>query len=326
MMNSGERTKEAIAMNPAAYRAAADGAALFDLSDHGKIVLTGRDARSFLHNMSTQDINSMAVGDCREAFFTTNKARVIAHVWITAEQTASGIDWLLDMVPGQCEKLLAHLNRFLISEQVELSDQTSQFGLLRLVGPRAEQIAVAAATELHPRLRRQLLLRTAGLDLFCPASATQGLKQRLIDAGAVPGDAEVYQTLRIEAGLPEYGIDIDENRLAMEAGRTAQAISYNKGCYLGQETIVMARDRGQVNRMLVGIRVAEGAPLPRGAKLFRGPNEVGEITSSIRSERLGWVIALAYVRRGSWDPGTELVIEPTTDGRKAVVCPLPFVP
>ena len=135
------------------------------------------------------------------------------------------------------------------------------------------------------------------------------------------GDAVTYQVLRIEAGLPECGIDIDENRLAMEVNRTAAAICYTKGCYLGQETIVMARDRGQVNRLLLGLKVAEGPPLAPGTKLLRGNEEVGQVTSSVLSPRFG-VLALAYLRRGSWDPGTALTVEAT--GRDAVVCALPF--
>ena len=125
--------------------------------------------------------------------------------------------------------------------------------------------------------------------------------------------------------MPQYGIDIDEHRFAVEVNRTAQAISYAKGCYLGQETIVMARDRGQVNRLLMGVKVAEGAPRAAGAKLFRANEEVGQVTSSTFSPRLGQVIALAYLRRGSWGAGTEIVIDPATDGRTAMVSLLPFV-
>ena len=166
--------------------------------------------------------------------------------------------------------------------------------------------------------------------MFCPAAEVGLVKQRLIDAGAIPAGAETLQILRIEAGLPEFGIDIDENRLAVEVNRTAQAISYAKGCYLGQETIVMARDRGQVNRLLMGVKVTselerQRGYLAAGAKLFRANEEVGLITSSIFSPKLQAVIGLAYLRRGNWEPGTELVIEPTTDGRGAVVCSLPFL-
>lgn len=284
---------------------------LFDLSDRTKIELAGRDAREFLNNLCTQDVKNLAVGETREAFLTTTKARVVAHAWIMHREPNV---LLLDAVAGQAEKILQHLNHYLISEQVELADRTSEFGLLRVVGPRAAELAkIVNPTRSH----RWLALD--GFDLICPANETASHRQRLIDAGAVLGDATTYQTLRIEAGLPEFGMDIDENRLAMEVNRP-QAISYTKGCYLGQETIVMARDRGQVNRLLMGLKLQGDEPLAAGAKVMRGSDEVGQVTSSVFSPRLGQGIALAYLRRGSWDAGNEVVAE----GRAAVVCALPF--
>ena len=306
------------------YQAAHESAALFDLSDRAKIELAGRDAREFLHNLCTQDVKNLPVGETREAFLTTTKARVIAHVWILHRET--NVLWL-DMAVGQAEKVLAHLNHFLISEQVEVTDRTSEIGMLRLVGPKAAELLTRAAI---PPSRQNRLLPLDGLDLFCPTAEVGAVKQRLIDAGATPAGAETYPILRIEAGLPEFGIDIDENRLAVEVNRTAQAISYTKGCYLGQETIVMARDRGQVNRLLMGIKVRSEPERQRGivtpgTKLLRGSDEIGHVTSSVFSPKLQAVIALAYLRRGNWEPGTELVIDPTTDGRGAIVCSLPFV-
>jgi tRNA-modifying protein YgfZ len=300
------------------YQAATEGVALFDLSQYGKIELAGRDARSFLNNLCTQDVTNLSVGTGCEAFLTTNKARVVAHVWIT--QREENILWL-DMVAGLAEKVLKHLNHYLISEQVELTDRTGEFTLLRLVGPKTSELLSGLAI---PPSRRHSLLALDAIDLFCPIGACAALRQRLVEGGAVPAGSATYQILRIEAGLPEYGIDIDENRLAMEVGRTAVAICYTKGCFLGQETIVMARDRGQVNRSLMGVKVRDGEPLAPGTKLFRADEEVGQVTSSVLSPRLGQVIALAYLRRGSWDAGTELAIDPTTDGRTAVVCALPF--
>jgi folate-binding protein YgfZ len=216
---------------------------------------------------------------------------------------------------------LKHLDHFLISEKVELADRTQEYGLLRLVGPQTADLLTRLA--ITPT-RQHRLLALDCFDLFCPIAEVAALRQRLMDAGAVLADSTAYQIFRIEAGLPEYGIDIDENRLAMEVNRTTQAICYTKGCYLGQETIVMARDRGQVNRLLMGVKVTGDESLAPGTKLFRANEEVGQATSSVFSPRLGQVIALAYLRRGSWDAGTEVVIEPTSDGRSGVVCALPF--
>lgn len=293
-------------------------ATLFDLSDYGKIELAGPDSRFFLHNLCTQDVKDLPIGDSREAFLTTTKARIIAHVWITHPET--DVLWL-DMVAGQAEKVLQHLNHFLISEKVELTDRTHEFGLLRLVGPSAAELLTRLG--ITPN-RRHRLLAGDGFDLFCPTADTASLRQGLLSAGAVLFGPTAYQIRRIEAGLPEFGIDIDENRLAMEVNRTAQAICYTKGCYLGQETIVMARDRGQVNRLLVGVQLLKGGPLAAGAKLYRANEEVGQVTSSVFSPTLGSAIALAYLRRGSWDPGTVVETEPTSGRSTAVVCALPF--
>lgn len=285
------------------------GIAFFELKGHGLVELTGPDAQSFLQNLCTQDVRNVRAGESAEAFLTTNKARVIAHVWIT--QRDANVYWL-DMVAGQAEKVVKHLNHYLISERVEIAVRTAEFVLLRLHG------VIELQTDCF--IRRQNLLSREGIDFLVPTSEVATVRDRLIAAGAIPGNDSTYHTLRIEAGLPEYGIDIDENRLAMEVNRTAQAISYAKGCYLGQETIVMARDRGQVNRLLMGVKVAGDAPLDAGAKLYRGDSEVGEVTSSVFSPRLQQVLALGYLRRGHWDAGTELVVE----GRTAVVSALPF--
>ncbi len=299
------------------YQAALETVALFDLGPRAKLEVSGPDARSLLHNVSTNDINKLAVGDTREAFVTTSKARVIAHVWITCRKSD---DFLVDAAPGQADKLLQHCNRHIISEQVDLADRTSELALLRLVGPKSAELLERAGVA---PTRRHRLLALDGCDAIVPVADAETLKQKLLDSGAILGDADAYNLLRVEAGLPEYGIDIDEDRLAMEVNRP-DAISYTKGCYLGQETIVMARDRGQANRKMMGLKVRGDSPLPvaSGAKVLRGKDEVGQVTSSVHSARLGGVVALAYMRRGSWDAGVEVIL---ADARAAVVSVLPFV-
>jgi folate-binding protein YgfZ len=318
----------------AEYRAATESAALFDLSAAGKVEVKGPDARTFLHNLCTNDVKNLPAGAGCEAFLTTNKARVVAHVWISHLDDDA---LLLDTVPGQAPRLLAHLDHYLISEQAELADRTPDLALLRLCGPAGarllEGVLGAPCSDLAPmhnrrlgpaHVRRQLLLGLDGYDIFCPTAAAPALWQSLCQAGARPAGRLAYNVLRVEAGLPEYGPDIDEERLAMEAGRTSQAISYAKGCYLGQETIVMARDRGQVNRQLTGVTLAEGNLLIPGTKLLQGADEAGHVTSAVFSPRLGKVIALAYLKRACQKPGTQLVVEPATEGRSVTVTALPF--
>jgi folate-binding protein YgfZ len=325
------------------YRAALEGAVVFDLSDRGKVEVRGPDARMFLHNLCTQDVKQLPAGAGCEAFLTTNKARVVAHVWISHLAGEEPSRLLLDAVAGQGEKIRQHLDHYLISEQVELADRTAELALIRLCGPAAAErlaaVAGAAGTGLAPlhhrrvdwpeagacHLRAQNLLGLAGFDIIVSVAGADAVWQALRAAGARPAGRLTHDVLRIEAGLPEYGPDIDDERLAMEVGRTAQAISYAKGCYLGQETIVMARDRGQVNRQLAGVTLPSGSFLAPGTKLFQGADEVGHVTSAVFSPRLGRVAGLAYLRRAAQAPGTELLAEPTAAGRWVTVAALPLV-
>ena len=322
------------------YRAARETAALFDESGRGLIELAGADAVTFLHNLCTNDIKALADGGGCEAFLTTHKARVIAHVFVSRLARADRAVLWLDVAPGQAETVLAHLNRYLISEDVELADQSAAWGRMHLCGPFAGEVlrrALAwplpelqelrqaplplAGTEVH--VRRHDALGPTGYDLFCPRDRAGEVRQVLLDAGAAPAGPEAHEVLRVEAGFPAFGADMDADRLVMEVGRTAQAISYTKGCFLGQEPIVMARDRGHVNRTLLGLVIREGGPVPRGAKVFRDEEEVGQVTSSVRSPHLG-PIALAYLRRGSQEPGTRVAVEAEDGRRAAEVAALPF--
>jgi folate-binding protein YgfZ len=162
-----------------------------------------------------------------------------------------------------------------------------------------------------------------GFDIVCPQTEGENVWRLLVLAGAVPAGRQTFEILRVEAGTPVQGLDIDENTFAPEAGRTAQAICYTKGCYLGQEPIVMARDRGQVNRTLLGLALS-GGTVPPGSLLYRDGKEVGRVTSSVVSPRLGTALALAYVRRGNQEPGTVVEVEVTGERRPAEVRALPF--
>jgi folate-binding protein YgfZ len=322
------------------YRQAHEGAVLFDQSHRGKVEVVGADAVTFLQNLCTNDVKDLAPGSGREAFLTTAKAKVVAYGFFYRLGGEGPAFWI-DLAPGLGGKVVQHLDHFLISEQVELTDRTRDFAQLHLVGPGARAILAAALGDDLPALeegqtvvhnygggatgqwRHQDALGLPGYDLVCPPATAETVWRQLTAVGAVPAGMNVYEILRVEAGLPLYGTDIDDNTFAPEVGRTDQAICYTKGCYLGQEPIVMARDRGQVNRTLLGLKLS-GGPVPRGALLFREGKEVGRVTSSVVSPRLGTAIALAYVRRGHQEPGTVLEVEDAGQRRRAEVVSLPF--
>src|SRR5262245_41888028 len=319
------------------YTQALEGAALFDLSGSGLIELAVKDARLFLHNLCTNDVKDLPVGDGCEAFLCTVKARVVAHIFVNHVGMAGQESVWIDFDAGISDKVYKHLDHHLISERVELVDHTAEFGFLRLCGPQVRTKVLGGPVPDLPalqnspfdpsrrsvRMRSQPCLELPCYDFFGPTIELQNLRGEFAAKGPIAGDLATHEILRVEAGWPAYGVDMDENRFVVEVGRTRQAISYTKGCYLGQEPIVMARDRGHVNRTLLGVKVATGDVLARGVRLFQGNDEVGQVTSSVISPRLG-VIGLAYLKRGSQEPGTALTIEPATDGRQAVVAPLPF--
>lgn len=312
---------------PPDYSAAISAAALFDTSNAGKLLLTGPDAPMFLGNLSTNDTKNLPLGGGCEAYFCDSRAKVQFQAWIYHVRLADGRHAMwVETTPGRNEALVKYLDRYLISEQVEIADVTDAYSQMHLAGPAAAAILGKMLGEAMPDLpefahmertfgasatasiRRRDMLGVPGFDIVCRKELTDGIRGLLTAAGAVPGTPESYEVLRIEAGMPLFGPDIDDNRFVMEVGRAARAVSYSKGCFLGQEPIVMARDRaGHVNRAFLGMKVLEGQPpLSAGAKIFREGQEVGVVTSSCRSPRLGVPVALAYLRWKHQEPGTRM--------------------
>jgi folate-binding protein YgfZ len=319
------------------YQRTLSAASVFDQSHRGKLEIIGPEAPQFLHNLSTNDIANLPLGGGCEAYFCDARAKALAHAFIyhvLVDGTRHAF-WL-DVTPGHGESLLKHLDRHLIAEQVEMSDRTAQFAQMHLAGPQARSILEKALGEPMPELgeflhmertfggnavchlRRNNPLGAPGYDIVCLNARADGVWKMLVAAGAKPAGSQAYEVLRIEAGTPVYGIDVDANRFVMEVPRALRAVSYSKGCYLGQEPIVMSRDRaGHVNRTFLGVKVLEGGCLAAGTKLFRDGNDAGLITSCAQSPRLGAPLALGYIRRGHQDPGLRLEAE-TPEGRKPV--------
>ena len=296
------------------YSAAIEAAALFDTSAAGKLVLSGPDAPMFLGNLGTNDIKNLPLGGGCEAYFCDSRAKVQFQTWIFHVKSGDDHALWVETTPGRNEALAKYLDRYLISERVEIADRTSECRQFHLAGPAAKSVLEKALGETLPDLaefahierdlgtiRRRDPLGIPGYDIVCKS---------IPDLDAVAGSPETYETLRIEAGTPLFGPDIDENRFVMEVGRAARAVSYSKGCYLGQEPIVMARDRaGHVNRAFLGMKVLDGGPLPPGTKLFRDGQEVGAVTSSCHSPRLGLPVSLGYLRWKHQEPGLKLEAE-----------------
>ncbi|HEV3258216.1 MAG TPA: aminomethyltransferase family protein, partial [Gemmataceae bacterium] len=283
----------------AEYFAARKYAALFDVSHHVKVELSGADAGKFLHNLCTNDIVRLGAGAGCEAFLTTGQAKIVAHACVYRQAHSEGGDtFWLDVGPGLAENVLKHLDRFIISEQVELADRTREFAQVHLAGPEAagvlQRVGAEEAGKLQDlqqtehglgagsrcRIRRHDPLGVLGYDIVCPVSDAAAVWQSLTAAGARPAGAKAYHILRIEAGTPINGVDIDETNLPQEVGRTERTVSFTKGCYIGQETIARIRTYGHVNRSLVRLVIAGDGVVPHGSKLYRDGKEVGLVTSS----------------------------------------------
>jgi len=324
------------------YDRVREKAGLFDASHRSKIQVVGPDAAGFLHNLSTNDIRNLGVGAGCEAFLTNAKAKVIGYCRVyhlAANENTSSFG--LDSDAGTGGNIIQHLDKFLISEQVEIVDRTGEFAQFSVLGSESRQIlAKILGTEVERVEEWQCVWvpganeipwcqirfdRRLGIDCFdviFPPGESTFLGNRIIAAGALPAGSKTMEIFRIEAGIPIYGIDIDENVLAPEVGRSA--ISYTKGCYLGQETIVRIRDLGHVNRIFRGLKILHGNEAPRGSKVLFESKEIGEVTSSVRSPRLGGVIALAFLHRSCQEPGTRVEVAVGTDRVGAEVSSLPF--
>ncbi|OHB81012.1 MAG: hypothetical protein A2W31_15395 [Planctomycetes bacterium RBG_16_64_10] len=301
------------------YQAARSGAVLFDFSDRTQIEITGQDRQPFLHNFCTNNIKRLECGESCEAFVTSAKGRILAHIFAFV-----GADSLwIETTPGRAEALLAHLDRYIIRADVQLYDRTGDYGELFFTGP--ETVRKLAAINLLPKaldvhqhstiqratpwlaVRRVDLLGQPGVFLVTTRAQLGAVWKELIAAGAYPGGAAAFHACRIEAGFPLYGLDLSDDNLAQEAARTETAISFTKGCYLGQEPIARIDTLGHVNRKLCALRLTS-KPVPGlgDVVLSEQGREVGVITSSALVPGEDRPIALGLLRTSHTGPATEV--------------------
>jgi len=242
------------------------------------------------------------------------------------------------------EKLIDTLSRFIVADDVEMEDLSETQMTLALQRPLSSQVLAATGIAASPskmfqhceatiagtsvRLIRANDTGEDGYEIFVPSVQAESVWQTLLKVGAPLGLRPVglaaFNTLRIEAGLPWYGIDMDEGRIVLEVG-LEEAISFKKGCYLGQEVVERATARGHVNRKLTGLVVQDDTLPVSGDKLFHDSQEVGWVTSATVSPRLNRPIALGYVRREHLAPGTRLRIDRQGTPVIAEVTTLPFL-
>ncbi len=295
------------------YRALRESAAWFDLTGRGKIVARGQDRARLLHAMTTNHVEQLTPGSGCYAFFLDARGHILGDVNLLAFEDHH----LLDTEPETAARLLAHLGRYIIADDVTLEDRTASTATLALEGPRASGLlaSLGAAVGEPPYSHASWASRTVAriapalLYIFAPWSERDRLIAELESAGAVPASPEDALAVRLEEGRPRYGDDITESHLPQET-QLLHAVHFNKGCYLGQEIVERIRSRGHVNRLLVRLLMDGAAPPARGA-----PAGGGAVMSASFSPALGRTVAFAYVRADLARPGNRISV----DGREAEV-------
>jgi folate-binding protein YgfZ len=331
----------------AEYRALGEAAGVLDLSFRGRLCLTGKDRARFLHGQVTNDIARLRPGQGCYAALITAKGKMQSDLYVYCLEE----ELLLDFEPGLTRQVSERLEKYIIADDVQVVEVGAAYGLLSVQGPAAESVvrALGLAKEIPAQalgftriadaageilLIHQARLGTVGFDLFVPAAALGSLAEKLVAAAKVsksPGGGRAcgwraLEMARIEAGIPRFGADMDDSNIPLEAGLEERAVSFSKGCYIGQEVISRIRTYGQVAKALRRLLLAgdlESLPA-RGDKLYHEGKEAGYITSATASPKLKANIALGYVRKEAYQIGTELGLRTAGGESAARVAGLPF--
>jgi folate-binding protein YgfZ len=321
----------------ASYDAARHRAAFIDRSARGRLIVSGRDRATYLQGLLTNDIAALPSGRGCYAAYLTAQGRMITDVYVYE----LGDLMLLTLDRGVKDAVLAKLDQFIFGEDVQLGDATDTFSEIAVIGPQSGPVLAAivgsdafGSLPEHGNLRADwsgtsvIVTRVTdtgepGYDVFLDTAQRARFTEALRAAGVPALDDRIADAIRIEAGVPVFHRDMDEDTIPLEAGIESRAISFTKGCYVGQEVIirVLHRGHGRVARKLVGIAF-DGTRTPAPGSVIRsGDREIGQVTSSALSPALQRPIALGYVHRDFIEPGTPVA----SDELAGAVTALPFV-
>ena len=302
------------------HAAVTQGAGFVPLDRWSTVRVTGRERASFLHNMCTNDVKGLEAGRGCEAFFTDVKGKIVAHALVLVADE----ELLLITVPGQAERLIPHLDRYIIREDVQLAEISSALAWILVLGQHAsavvDQLAPNASAGLstpwaHAKCRLgESEVRVVSTDLpWCggyliglASNHAENMRLQLAEADVAQCTEVNWHAIRVESAWPLWGVDFDDSNLPQEVGRDASAIHFHKGCYLGQETVARIDALGHVNQRIVQVRFAGEEVPDTGAELSQGERKVGTVTSSTWSPRMNAPLALAMVRRGANEPGSRI--------------------
>jgi glycine cleavage system T protein len=313
---------------------------LIDLSYCGSIKIGGGEAVQFLNGLLTNDVKTLAEGKGMRAAFLTGhgKVRALCHVFNL------GKEFLVINDPQTHDKVFKYVSPFSYAGDFKVEDVSAQFRLLSVQGPKSHLIMREICFEPVPSLaehdwfetliggHRAMVARASrigelGFDIFVPSTALKDVWDFILLKGRfhsiVPFGLQAFDSLRIEAGIPVYGVDVDETNMMLETA-LEDAVSFTKGCYTGQEAVAMATYRGHVSKKLSGLTLEAGS-VPKGGDIVRKDGkEIGLITSAVRSLSVGSTIALAYLKYGFFQPGNAVEVQTEAGILPGVVVELPF--
>ena len=323
----------------AEYRAVRTAAGLCDLSSRGKLRMTGADRQRFLHRVVTNDVEQLGDGEGVYACMLTPQGKIISDMTVHVR----GEDLLIDVEPGMAGVLRDTLDRYALIDDVEIEEVTARYGLIGVFGRKADACLRAMGVSvdaLPPRghvetewngvpatVARSLRTGERDYDIYLPSESMEEVRKALLgghgDAACVPIGYETLEVLRVEAGIPRCTAELDDRIIPNEAVKD-RAVSFNKGCYIGQEPVVMMEHRGRPNRLLSGL-VIEGESLPeRNAVIQLEGRDAGWITTAVRGQAVDGIIALGFVRRRFRESGGTLDVVLNDGLACAEIVDLPF--
>ena len=316
-------------MLPEHYNAAANHAAVIRQDWMGVLTLTGPERQSWLQGMVTNEVEKLTAGQGCYAGHLNAQGKLVAQmIVLVAEEEV----WLL-VERAVTAKLAGVFDKLIVMEDVQVRDASDEVEVLGLVGPEAGRVLEtwtgisfkqATLYSHQPGSQGRLLVTDLGYDAIIPRETSKGALDSIIAAGGVQIDKDTWNILRTEAGLPLYGIDIDETTTLPELGQ--RGISYDKGCYIGQEVVARIKYIGHVNRRFVGF-VCEGSIVPEVRSVVQlNGKDAGYVTTAVFSPKLGKAIAMGFVNRVAAEPGTTVALAGKESTLPAAVATLPFLP
>ena len=312
------------------YRAARQAVALLDRSAFGRLRISGADGLELLNRLSTNKLTDIEPGHGAATVLTTNKGRVIDLLGIAN----LGDELLVIISPGTQERVTEWIDLYTFGEDIAVEDATESAAMLTvmgsdaaaLLGPAAAGLDLFDSAELDLNGERVTLVRTdalgiAGYDVVAPAERAAGVWTALVDRGAVPMGEQAAETIRVEQGVPSYGRELGEEYNPLEAGLLPY-VSFDKGCYIGQEVVVRLNTYLKVQKRLMGVAL-DGERFEAGSRLEADGKDVGFLTSVVDSPALGRPLALGFLRTGHSEAGLPVVVRSDSSAGSGVTLELP---